>query len=147
MRIVDLGGQILLCWDAGGLRTWIPSVQDCSCSHLCLRKSVTAPKHSLCGEKRRGRGRHLWLEGGKKIWVRHRVDNADTYESPWEHKLHPIPPQPDFLLPKAEASNNRGQYAWAREKGADRETLYRLKKSKMEGEYPPQVCIFCYTLA
>lgn len=49
--------------------------------------------------------------GGGKIWVRHRVDNADTYESPWEHKLHPIPPQPDFLLPKAEASNNRGQYA------------------------------------
>lgn len=49
-----------------------------------------------------GQGQHLVVGGGKKkIWVRRRVDSADTYESLWKQKLHPIPPQPDFLLPRA----------------------------------------------
>ncbi len=64
----------------------------------------------------------MWLEEKKKKnWVRHGVDNADTYESLWKHKRNPIPPQPDFLLPEAEASNSKGEHACTRVRDRQRD--------------------------
>lgn len=77
----------------------------------------------------------MWLEEKKKkkIWVRRGVDNADTYESLWKHKLHPIPPQPDFLLPEAEASNNNGQRLCMREReGGRQRDSFQIKKKERE---------------
>lgn len=100
---------------------------------------MTAPKQSLCGENRRGAGPTLVVGGKKekKIWVRRGVDNADTYESLWKHKLHPIPPQPDFLLPEAEASNNNGQRLCTRERegGRQRDSFQiKIKEREKDGD-------------
>lgn len=88
------------------------------------KKSVAAPKQSLCGENcRGGRSRHLWLEekkSGSDVGLIMLIPTS-LYGNT---SSTPIPQQPDFLSPEAKAGNN-GQTESAGE--ADSESLYKKK--------------------
>ena len=104
---------------------------------LPLKISDCTKTEFVWGESEGGGGRAYtcgWRKKRKKkIWVRRGVDNADTYESLWKHKLHPIPPQPDFLSPEAEASNNNGQRLCTREReGGRQRDSFQIKKKERE---------------
>lgn len=123
---MDLGGYSALIQGASGDRSFqlksahapiaVFKVSDCT-KTLCVWRELE------------GAGLGLLAGRGKKIWVRPGVDKADTYESLWKHKLHPIPLHTDVLLPEAEASPDNSVHTGESESEVDREAL-RCRKRK-----------------
>ncbi len=126
------GGYLLLCWDAGGL--WgmnplsavllmLPSlplkITDCTITESVWRELEGAGPSLVVGGKIKKSGSDLGL-----IMLIPTSLYGNTSSAP-------LPRQPDFLLPEAEASSNNRQHACTREWERQTARLF-IEKKKTE---------------